>query len=119
VSTDFLAPIGIDLAKLHGYTVVDVEDDDPLLLDTSGRPVDTWREGYPYDSRMDVRDYDLQKRLLQIELLKARAGRSSASPSTSTPAAPGSSHWRSPASASRPSGTSSGTCSICRPPARS
>jgi polyphosphate kinase 2 len=70
VSTDFLAPIGIDLAKLHGYTVVDVEDDDPLLLDTSGRPVDTWREGYPYDSRMDVRDYDLQKRLLQIELLK-------------------------------------------------
>jgi polyphosphate kinase 2 len=70
VSTDFLAPIGIDLAKLHGYTVVDVEDDDPVLLDTSGRPVDTWREGYPYDARMDVREYDLQKRLLQIELLK-------------------------------------------------
>jgi polyphosphate kinase 2 len=70
VSTDFLAPIGIDLAKLHGYTVVDVEDDDPVLLDTSGRPVDTWREGYPYGSRMGVREYDLQKRMLQIELLK-------------------------------------------------
>ena len=70
MSTDFLAPVGIDLAKLHGYTVVDVEDDDPLLLDREGRPVDTWREGYPYRSRLDVREYDLQKRLLQIELLK-------------------------------------------------
>ncbi|MBP2390865.1 polyphosphate kinase 2 [Aeromicrobium fastidiosum] len=70
MSTDFLAPIGIDLAKLHGYTVVDVEDDDPVLLDTTGRPVDTWRDGYPYPSRMDVREYDLQKRMLQIELLK-------------------------------------------------
>lgn len=70
MSTDFLAPVGIDLAKLHGYTVVDVEDDDPVLLDREGRPVDTWREGYPYGSRLDVREYDLQKRLLQIELLK-------------------------------------------------
>ncbi len=70
VSTDFLAPAGIDLAKLHGYTVIDVEDDDPVLLDRSGRQVDTWRDGYPYDSRLDVREYELQKRLLQIELLK-------------------------------------------------
>jgi polyphosphate kinase 2 len=70
VSTDFLSPVGIDLAKLHGYTVLDGEDDDPVLVDGDGRPVDTWREGYPYATRMDVRDYDLQKRLLQIELLK-------------------------------------------------
>ena len=70
MSTDFLAPAGIDLAKLHGYTVVDVEDDDPVLLDRDGRHVDTWREGYPYGSRMDLREYELQKRLLQIELLK-------------------------------------------------
>jgi polyphosphate kinase 2 len=70
VSTDFLAPTGIDLAKLHGYTVIDVEDDDPVLVDREGRPVDTWRDGYPYETRMDVREYDLQKRLLQIELLK-------------------------------------------------
>ncbi|KQX76446.1 polyphosphate kinase [Aeromicrobium sp. Root472D3] len=70
VSTDFLAPTGIDLAKLHGYTVIDVEDDDPVLLDDRGRQVDTWREGYPYDHRLDVREYELQKRLLQIELLK-------------------------------------------------
>ncbi len=70
MSTDFLAPVGIDLAQLHGYTVIDVEDDDPVLLDREGRPVDTWREGYPYGARLDVREYDLQKRLLQIELLK-------------------------------------------------
>nr|WP_235501937.1 polyphosphate kinase 2 [Aeromicrobium sp. Root472D3] len=60
----------MDLAKLHGYTVIDVEDDDPVLLDDRGRQVDTWREGYPYDHRLDVREYELQKRLLQIELLK-------------------------------------------------
>jgi polyphosphate kinase 2 len=70
VSTDFLSPVGIDLAKLHGYTVIDAEDDDPILVDRDGRQVETWREGYPYDARMDVREYDLQKRLLQIELLK-------------------------------------------------
>lgn len=70
VSTDFMAPAGINLAALHGYTVIDIEDDDPVLLDSSGRHVDTWRDGYPYDTRMDVREYDLQKRLLQIELLK-------------------------------------------------
>ncbi|MET0931577.1 MAG: polyphosphate kinase 2 [Aeromicrobium sp.] len=62
--------MGIDLAKLHGYTVIDAEDDDPVLIDRDGRQVDTWREGYPYDDRMDVREYDLQKRMLQIELLK-------------------------------------------------
>lgn len=65
-----MAPAGINLAALHGYTVIDIEDDDPVLLDSSGRHVDTWRDGYPYDTRMDVREYDLQKRLLQIELLK-------------------------------------------------
>jgi len=70
MSTDFLAATGIDLAELHGYTVIDGEDDDPILLDPSGRHVDTWREGYPYDARLDVREYDLQKRMLQIELLK-------------------------------------------------
>ena len=32
--------------------------------------VDTWREGYPYDERMSRHEYEEQKRLLQIELLK-------------------------------------------------
>ena len=49
------------------------EVDDPVLLGPDGAPVDTWREGYPYDDRMSRRDYEISKRLLQIELLKLQA----------------------------------------------
>ncbi|MFC5063027.1 polyphosphate kinase 2 [Actinomycetospora atypica] len=49
------------------------EDDDPALLGPDGRPVDTWREGYPYDERLSRAEYEHQKRLLQIELLKLQA----------------------------------------------
>jgi polyphosphate kinase 2 len=55
---------------LDGYTVVDDEDDDPILLDPSGASVDTWRENYPYDHRMSRLDYEEQKHILQVELLK-------------------------------------------------
>ena len=54
----------------HGYTVNDEDDDDPVLLDRDGNPVDTWRERYPYDSRMGRDEYERAKRRLQIELLK-------------------------------------------------
>jgi polyphosphate kinase 2 len=47
--------------------------DDPILIGPHGIPVETWREGYPYDSRMDRREYERTKRLLQIELLKMQA----------------------------------------------
>jgi polyphosphate kinase 2 len=70
VSTDFRPPADIDSDQLRGYSVLDVDDDDPILLDLDNRPVDTWRDGYPYDARMDVHEYELQKRLLQIEMLK-------------------------------------------------
>jgi len=64
----------IDLESLstseQGYTVDDEDDDDPVLLDRDGNPVDTWRERYPYDERMPRADYELVKRRLQIELLK-------------------------------------------------
>ncbi len=54
-----------------GYTVRDDDDDDPvLLLEPSGEVVDTWRENYPYSDRMSRQEYEEQKRLLQIELLK-------------------------------------------------
>lgn len=53
-----------------GFTVIDNDDDDPVLLAPDGSPVHTWRDGYPYDSRMERDVYDAQKRLLQIELLK-------------------------------------------------
>jgi polyphosphate kinase 2 len=49
------------------------EVDDPILVGPDGVPVETWREGYPYDDRMSRHDYDTAKRLLQIELLKAQS----------------------------------------------
>ena len=59
-----------DLAIIAGLTVVDNEDDDPVLLWPDGTPVDTWREDYPYDERMTREYYTREKRLLQIELIK-------------------------------------------------
>lgn len=56
--------------NLGGYRVADDDDDDPVLLNADGSPVDTWREDYPYDERMPRHEYDRHKRLLQIELLK-------------------------------------------------
>ena len=58
------------LSRLGDYRVIDESDDDPVLVTIDGEPVDTWREGYPYPERMDRQDYEHQKRLLQIELLK-------------------------------------------------
>ncbi|MDQ1723312.1 MAG: polyphosphate kinase [Frankiaceae bacterium] len=52
----------------------DNEDlDDPLLVGADGRPLDTWREGYPYAHRMTRSEYEREKRLLQIELLKLQS----------------------------------------------
>jgi polyphosphate kinase 2 len=65
-----------DDTLLHfGLTAAETWDevDDPVLLGPDGRPVGTWREGYPYDERMSRRDYEITKRLLQIELLKMQA----------------------------------------------
>jgi len=51
--------------------VVDYDDaDDPVLLRPDGSPIDTWRENYPYTTRMSREEYDVVKRSLQIELLK-------------------------------------------------
>ena len=60
-----------ELAK-HGLAVDGTWDevDDPVLLGRDGTPVDTWREGYPYEERMSRWQYEVDKRLLQIELLK-------------------------------------------------
>ncbi|MDQ1465421.1 MAG: polyphosphate kinase [Actinomycetota bacterium] len=49
----------------------DNEDlDDPILVGPDGTRVDTWRENYPYDERLERPDYEWQKRILQVELLK-------------------------------------------------
>src|ERR671921_2070624 len=58
------------VTELGGYRVADDDDDDPVLLNADGTPVDTWRQDYPYDERMPRAEYDHHKRLLQIELLK-------------------------------------------------
>ncbi len=49
------------------------EVDDPVLIGPDGTPVDTWKEGYPYNDRMSRREYEMTKRLLQIELLKMQS----------------------------------------------
>ena len=58
------------LADPSALRVDDTDDDDPVLLAPDGAHVDTWREGYPYDARLSREEYERDKRLLQIELLK-------------------------------------------------
>jgi polyphosphate kinase 2 len=48
----------------------DARRTDPDLIDPGGNPVETWREDYPYDERLDRDIYEAEKYLLQIELLK-------------------------------------------------
>jgi polyphosphate kinase 2 (PPK2 family) len=94
----------IDRLQIEGHTIGEDHDDDPVLIDASGRAVDTWRENYPYDERLPREEYEEQKYALQVELLKlqnhqvetrtatsscskagmrrARVARSSGSPST-------------------------------------
>jgi len=64
----------LDIPYAHripaGYTVIDDDDDDPVLVDEKGNRLETWREDYPYESRLDRATYDYEKRRLQIELLK-------------------------------------------------
>jgi polyphosphate kinase len=42
----------------------------PILVGTDGRPVQTWREDYPYDKQLSRKAYEKSIRALQIELLK-------------------------------------------------
>ena len=69
-----LQDLSDDELKLRGLAVEGTLDemDDPVLLGPDGAPVDTWKEGYPYDERMSRHEYELSKRLLQIELLKVQ-----------------------------------------------
>jgi polyphosphate kinase 2 len=60
----------IDALAREGYTVRDDHGDDPILITPDGKAVETWREDYPYDRLMSRNDYEVEKYLLQIELLK-------------------------------------------------
>lgn len=60
----------IDYLKDEGYRVEGAEGVDPELIAPDGAAIDTWRDSYPYDALMDRGDYEHQKYLLQVELLK-------------------------------------------------
>ncbi len=60
----------IDRLVAQGYTVSDGDSPDPVLIDPLGRAVETWREDYPYAELLGRDEYEQEKYLLQIELLK-------------------------------------------------
>ena len=70
-----LQELSDDELKEHGLAVEGTLDevDDPVLLGPDGTPVDTWMENYPYEERMTRHEYEISKRLLQIELLKVQS----------------------------------------------
>ncbi|WP_420175072.1 polyphosphate kinase 2 [Luteococcus sp. OSA5] len=61
----------IDRLRAEGYTVApDIAGSDPDLIDPGGSAVETWREDYPYDTRLERQAYEEEKYALQVELLK-------------------------------------------------
>jgi polyphosphate kinase 2 len=54
----------------EGIEVDWTDVDEPDLRWRDGSQVDTWRENYPFDARIPRAEYDIVKRMLQIELLK-------------------------------------------------
>ncbi|MFJ8146362.1 polyphosphate kinase 2 [Streptomyces sp. NPDC096048] len=55
---------------LDGLRIDERRPEKPILLNAEGSPIDTWRENHPYDRKVRRSDYERQKRVLQIELLK-------------------------------------------------
>ncbi|GHE96740.1 polyphosphate kinase 2 [Streptomyces fumanus] len=55
---------------LDGLTVNERRPERPVLLNADGTPIETWRENHPYDRKVRRAEYERQKRVLQIELLK-------------------------------------------------
>ncbi|MFV0458907.1 MAG: polyphosphate kinase 2 [Actinomycetales bacterium] len=60
----------IENLRAEGYSVRDDHGSDPDLVAPGGEVVETWRQGYPYDERMTRDEYEVEKYLLQVELLK-------------------------------------------------
>ncbi|RST09556.1 polyphosphate kinase 2 [Streptomyces sp. WAC05374] len=55
---------------LAGLSVDTSRPEQPVVLDSAGEPIRTWRENYPYDRKIRRAEYERTKRILQIELLK-------------------------------------------------
>ena len=61
----------LDELITQGYGVRhDEHGSDPDLIGPDGNPIESWREDFPYEERMDRDTYEEQKYQLQIELLK-------------------------------------------------
>jgi polyphosphate kinase len=61
----------LELTEELAHLRVDMDSDgEPILVGEDGTIVDSWREGYPYQDRLSRGEYEKDKRLLQIELLK-------------------------------------------------
>jgi polyphosphate kinase 2 len=48
-------------------------DDDRELFGPDGQRLETWREDYPYAERLQRREYEIEKRRLQIQLLRLQS----------------------------------------------
>ena len=59
----------LDTVRRSMRTVA-VHRDDGELFGPDGRRIETWREGYPYDERLPRKEYEREKRRLQIQLLR-------------------------------------------------
>jgi polyphosphate kinase 2 len=70
---------GTERALIHGTDLLSdlridyTDQDEPVLIRPDGSAVETWRENYPYDSRMRRPEYERHKRQQQIELLKLQS----------------------------------------------
>ena len=60
----------IDSLRSGGYRVQGGKGEDPVLIAPDGRAIETWRDEYPYDELLEREEYEDEKYLLQIELLK-------------------------------------------------
>jgi len=68
-----LADVDLSQYRLNALPDEDSDedwDDDRELFGPDGQRLETWREGYPYPERMQRREYEIEKRRLQIQLLR-------------------------------------------------
>ena len=71
----WLREYSVDELVARGLSVRGTFDevDDPELLGPGSIVANSWREGHPYRDRLGRSAYEVDKRLLQIELLKAQS----------------------------------------------
>jgi len=71
--TDTVLAVDDHLIGWRNLRVEVDEEGDVCLVGPDGTRVETWRENHPYELRMPRAEYEREKRLLQIELLKLQS----------------------------------------------